>query len=249
MKLNKFRASLTTIFVFALCLPQVFSQQQPFPEPHTQTEESNRLMTPDKALDLLKAGNERFVRGLVMTRPIRQQFRETAPNQFPFAVILSCQDSRTDSQLIFDINNGDAFTIKIAGPVINSDIQGGLEFGIGPKFAKLIIVVGHTDCGAAKGTIDNKEAIDRGVRGNLIDLLRKIRPALDRVDPRIQPPTSSNPAYVNAVAEQSTLLILEEIRRNPIIKARLDAGTLGLVGAMHNLSTGEVTILNGRRRR
>ena len=240
MRLNKFRASFATIFVFTLCLPQGLSQQQQYPEPHTQTEESNRNMRPEHALALLQAGNERFVRGTIMTRPIRQQVRETAPAQYPFAVVLSCQDSRTSSELLFDLNNGDAFTIKIAGNIVDSDIQGGLEFGIGPHYAKLIAVIGHTDCGAVKGTIDNKQAIDNGQRGNLIDLLRRIRPALDRVDPRIEPKNSKNPVYVDAVARENVLLVMGEIRKNRDIKEKIDSGAIDLVGGMYDVRTGEV---------
>lgn len=243
MKSNKFRASLATIFVFTLCLAQGLSQQQQYPEPHTQTEESNNNMRPGQALALLQAGNERFVRGTIMTRPIRQQVRETAPGQYPFAVVLSCQDSRTSSELLFDLNNGDAFTIKIAGNIVNPDIQGGLEFGIGPHYAKLIAVIGHTDCGAVKGTIDNKQRIDAGERGNLIDLLRRIRPALDKVDPSIVPKNSTNPVYVDAVASENVLLVMEEIRTNPEIKKEIDSGRIDLVGGMHDLRTGEVKFL------
>ncbi|HEU4391380.1 MAG TPA: carbonic anhydrase [Blastocatellia bacterium] len=240
MNSHKFRAFLATMFVFTLCLPAALSQQQQYPEPHTQTEESNRNMKPEHALALLQAGNERFVRGTIMTRPIRQQFRETARGQYPFACILNCQDSRTSSELLFDLNNGDSFTIKIAGNIVNPDIQGGLEFGIGPHYAKLIAVIGHTDCGAVKGTIDNKRAIDAGQRGNLIDLLRRIRPALDRVDPSIEPKTSKNPVYVNAVASENVLLVMEEIRKNPNIREKIESGAINLIGGMHDLNTGEV---------
>lgn len=246
MKLNKFRASLTTIFVFTLCLSQGLSQQQRYPEPHTQTEESNREMKPEHALALLQAGNERFVRGTIMTRPLRQQVRETARGQYPFAVVLSCQDSRTSSELLFDLNNGDAFTIKIAGNIVNPDIQGGLEFGTGPHYAKLIAVIGHTDCGAVKGTIDNKQAIDAGRRGYLIDLLRRIRPALDQVDPGIEPKDSKNPVYVDAVARENVLLVMGEIRKNPTIKEKIDSGAIDLVGGIYDIKTGEVKFFKDR---
>jgi carbonic anhydrase len=240
MKSNRFRASLATIFVFNLCLTASLSQQQQYPEPHTQTEESNRAMKPEHALALLQAGNERFVRGAIITRPLRQQVRETAPGQYPFAVVLSCQDSRSSSELIFDLNNGDAFTIRIAGNIVNPDIQGGLEFGIGPHYAKLIAVMGHADCGAVKGTIDNQKDIDDGKRGNLIDLLRRIRPALDKVDPRIKPRNSKNPVYVDAVARENVLLAMGEVRKNPNIKKKIESGEIDLVGAMYDVKTGEV---------
>jgi carbonic anhydrase len=205
-------------------------------------------MKPDRALALLQAGNERFVRGAIITRPLRQQVRETARGQYPFAVVLSCQDSRSSSELLFDLNNGDAFTIRIAGNIVNPDIQGGLEFGIGPQYAKLIAVMGHTDCGAVKGTIDNKKEIDNGERGNLIDLLRRIRPALDRVDPGIKPRESKNPVYVDAVARENVLLVMGEIRKNPNIKKKIDSGAIDLVGAMYDVKTGEVKFFKDKPR-
>jgi carbonic anhydrase len=240
MKSNRSRASLATLFVFTLCLPPSLSQQQQYPEPHTQTEESNSAMKPEHALALLRAGNERFVRGAIITRPLRQQVRETAGGQYPFAQILSCQDSRSSSELIFDLNNGDAFTIRIAGNIVNPDIQGGLEFGIGPHYAKLIAVMGHTDCGAVKGTIDNQKDIDAGKRGNLIDLLRRIRPALDKVDPGIKPRNSKNPVFVDAVARENVLMVMGEIRKNPNIKKQIDSGAIDLVGGMYDVKTGDV---------
>jgi carbonic anhydrase len=142
--------------------------------------------------------------------------------------------------LIFDLNNGDAFTIRIAGNIVNPDIQGGLEFGIGPHYAKLITVMGHTDCGAVKGTIDNQKDIDDGKKGNLIDLLRRIRPALDKVDPRIKPRDSKNPVYVDAVARENVLLVMGEIRKNQNIKKDIDSGRIDLIGAMYDVKTGEV---------
>ncbi len=228
-------------FLATLLLAPALSHQQ-YPEPFTQTRESNSRMTPDTTLAALKAGNERFLRGTLIGRGIRQQFRDTAKGQYPFAVVLNCQDSRAPVELLFDLNNGDAFSLRIAGNVLNEDMLGGLEFGTAPYYAKLIVVMGHTGCGAITGTIDMKADIDRGERGNLIDLLRKIRPALDMVDPSIQPRTSSNPKYVNAIARANVLLVMRQIReRSGDLKRKFDSKAIDMIGAMHDLSTGEVT--------
>jgi carbonic anhydrase len=233
--------TLSTVALLSTLMAATGLSQQKYPEPHTQTLESNERMTPTEAKRLLEEGNKRFIAGTLISRPIRQQFRETAKGQFPFAQILSCQDSRTSSELIFDLNNGDAFTLKIAGNVVNPDMLGGLEFGVGPHYAKLTAVVGHTDCGAIKGTIDNKALIDSGARGNLIDLLRRIRPALDMVDPRITPRDSKNPEYVTAVAKANVELVMKEICANSKdIRDKIMAGKVGLIGGLHNLATGEV---------
>ncbi len=238
--MSKLKILLTVSMVSILLTATALSQQQ-YPEPRTQTSESQERMTPAEARRLLEEGNKRFIAGTPISRPIRQQVRETAKGQFPFVDILSCQDSRTSSELLFDLNNGDAFTLKVAGNIANPDMLGGLEFGTGPHYAKLIAVVGHTDCGAIKGTIDNKAAIDRGDRGNLIDLLRRIRPALDMVDPRITPRDSKNPVYVTAVSKANVELVMREIcTKSQDLKNKLTSGKFKLIGGLHDLATGEV---------
>lgn len=241
MTLIKPRTFLSVALFSILLIATGLSQQQ-YPEPRTQTSESQERMTPAEAKRLLEEGNKRFIAGTLISRPIRQQFKDTAKGQFPLANILSCQDSRTSSELLFDLNNGDAFSLKVAGNIANPDMLGGLEFGTGPHYAKLIAVVGHTDCGAIKGTIDNKAAIDRGDRGNLIDLLRRIRPALDMVDPRITPRDSKNPVYVTAVAKANVELVMREIcTKSQDLKVKLTSKRFLLIGGLHNLATGEIT--------
>jgi carbonic anhydrase len=240
--------TLSLVALLSTLIAATGLSQQRFPEPKTQTMESNERMTPAEARRLLEEGNKRFISGALISRPIRQQVRETAKGQFPFAQVLSCQDSRTSSELIFDLNNGDAFTLKLAGNVVNPDMLGGLEFGVGPHYAKLTAVIGHTDCGAIKGTIDNKALIDSGARGNLIDLLRRIRPALDMVDPRIMPRDSKNPEYVAAVAKANVELVMKEICANSKdLRDRIIARKVGLIGGLHNLANGEVVFFRESR--
>jgi carbonic anhydrase len=244
---KKLRALSTAALLSTLIAATGLSQQK-YPEPQTQTFESNARTTPAEARRLLEEGNKRFISGALISRPIRQQVRETAKGQYPLIDILSCQDSRTSSELLFDLNNGDAFTLKVAGNIVNPDMLGGLEFGTAPYYAKIIAVVGHTDCGAIKGTIDNRAAIDAGARGNLIDLLRRIRPALDMVDPKIVPRDSKNPEYVTAVAKANVELVMRNICANSKdLKDKITAGKVGFIGGMHNLATGEVTFFRESR--
>src|ERR671939_660422 len=145
----------------------------PHIEPVVQTRASQKKMTPKQALELLKVGNERFVNGCMLNRDLREQVSASAGGQYPFAAILSCQDSRTSSEVLFDLNKGDAFSIRIAGNIVNEDVLGGLEFSTRLMGAKLIAVIGHTRCGAIRGSIDNAQL------GNLTALLGRIRPAVE----------------------------------------------------------------------
>jgi carbonic anhydrase len=140
----------------------------------TLTKEMQTAITPAFALELLKDGNKRFVNNLKMNRNLLQQANETSDGQHPFAVILSCIDSRTSAELIFDQGLGDVFSVRIAGNVVNEDILGSMEFGCKVAGAKIIVVLGHTKCGAIKGACDKVEL------GNLTGLISKILPAVDQ---------------------------------------------------------------------
>ena len=212
------------------------SQQQPQPKTVTQTKESQAAMTPKQALDLLKAGNDRFVEGRLLNRDLREQAKVTSQGQFPYAVILSCQDSRTSSEILFDLNKGDAFSIRIAGNIINEDILGGMEFGVKLAGAKLIAVIGHDECGAIKGAVDNAQL------GNLTTLLSKIRPAIEAIPASVQPRNSKNKTYVEMVAKENVLLAMRQIReRSPVLREMIDSGQIRVVGGMFDLETGKVT--------
>ncbi len=201
----------------------------------TQTKESQMAMTPRQALDLLKEGNKRFVDGRMLNRDLRSQIKETSEGQYPFATILSCQDSRTSNDLLFDLNKGDAFSIRIAGNIVNEDILGGLEFGSKAAGAKLIAVMGHTKCGAIYGACDNVKM------GNLTGLLDRIRPAIADVPLSIEPRNSKNPKFVDAVTEANVRYQMRQIReKSPVLREMLDKGEIALVGGIYDISTGEV---------
>lgn len=201
----------------------------------TQTKESQKAMTPAQALQLLKEGNKRFVSGEMVNRDLRAQITATAEGQYPFATILSCQDSRTSNDLLFDLNKGDAFSIRIAGNVVNEDILGGMEFGAKVAGTKLIAVIGHTKCGAIYGACDNVKM------GNLTGLLDKIKPSIEDVPMAIQPRNSKNPKFVAAVTEANVRYQMQQIReKSPVLKEMIDKGKISLVGGIYDISTGEV---------
>lgn len=204
-------------------------------KPFTQTKASQAALKPADALQMLKEGNRRFAQGELVNRDLRAQIKETSTGQFPYAVILSCQDSRTSSDLMFDLNKGDAFSLRIAGNVINEDILGGMEFGTKVSGAKLIAVVGHNKCGAIYGACDDVKL------GNLTGLLDKIKPAVAEVPMAIQPRNSKNPQFVERVTEANVRLAMRQItERSPIIKEMVDAKQVMIVGGVYDISTGKV---------
>lgn len=202
----------------------------------TLTKEMQAAITPSMALELLKEGNKRFINNLKVNRNLLQQANETSDAQHPFAVILSCIDSRTSAELIFDQGLGDIFSVRIAGNIINEDILGSMEFGCKVAGSKIIVVLGHTKCGAVKGACDHVEM------GNLTALLNKLRPAVDDENMTTTNRNSSNPVFVENVAtinvKRTVQLIME---RSPILKEMIDSGQIGIIGGTHDITTGEVT--------
>ncbi len=202
----------------------------------TMTKEKQSTITPAKALEMLQEGNKRFVKGDMMDRDLKQQVKASAKGQYPFAVVLSCLDSRTAPELMFDQGVGDIFTARVAGNIVNEDILGSMEFATLVAGARLIVVVGHSECGAVKGACDDVKM------GNLTALLAKIKPAVDAVPGYANARTSKNGAFVQKVIEKNVDLTVNEIRaKSPALKAALDKGEIGLVGAMYDLATGKVT--------
>ncbi|CAN5389716.1 carbonic anhydrase family protein [soil metagenome] len=202
----------------------------------TLTKEMQEAITPSMALDLFKEGNKRFVNNLKVNRNLLQQANETSDGQHPFAVILSCIDSRTSAELIFDQGLGDIFSVRIAGNIINEDILGSMEFGCKVAGSKLIVVLGHTKCGAVKGACDHVEM------GNLTALLTKIRPAVDDENTVTENRNSGNGEFVEKVSAINVKRTVEAImQRSPILKEMIQAGQIGIVGGIHDISTGEVT--------
>lgn len=202
----------------------------------TQTKEIQQHLTPEIALQILKAGNARFMKNLKINRNLLQQLNETYDGQYPFAVVLSCIDSRASSELIFDQGLGDLFSIRIAGNILNDDIIGSMEFACKVSGAKIIVVVGHTRCGAIKGACDDVQL------GKLTDLLAKIKPVVEKVrDPEATDQNSKNEAFLDKVAEANVFNVIEEIKsRSEILREMLEQKQIGIVGAMYDLHTGHI---------
>ncbi|WP_207534372.1 carbonic anhydrase family protein [Desertivirga arenae] len=201
----------------------------------TLTKEMQAEITPSMALELLKQGNTRFVSNLKINRNLLQQANETSDGQHPFAVILSCIDSRTSAELIFDQGLGDIFSVRVAGNIINEDILGSMEFGCKVAGSKIIVVLGHTKCGAIKGACDHVEM------GNLTALLTKIRPAVDDELTIKENRNSSNPEFVEKVSEINVKRTVRSIvERSPILRDMIKAGEIQIVGGIHDITTGVV---------
>lgn len=202
----------------------------------TLTKEMQQSITPEKALELLKEGNKRFINNLKANRNLLQQANETSEGQHPFAVILSCIDSRTSAEIIFDQGLGDIFSVRIAGNIINEDILGSMEFACKIAGSKIITVLGHTNCGAIKGACDHVEM------GNLTSLLAKIRPAIDDETSIIENRNSNNDAFIDKVTLINVQRTMTSImQRSPILKDMIENNEIKLVGGIHNISSGEVT--------
>ena len=202
----------------------------------TLTKEMQAAITPSMALNLLNDGNKRFVNNLKVNRNLLQQANETSDGQHPFAVMLSCIDSRTSAELIFDQGLGDIFSVRIAGNIINEDILGSMEFACKVAGSKIIVVLGHTKCGAVKGACDHIEM------GNLTALLTKIRPAVDEETLTKENRNSNNSVFVENVSTINVKRTVKSImQRSPILKEMIESGQIGIVGGTHDISTGEVT--------
>jgi carbonic anhydrase len=197
-----------------------------------QTKESQGAMTPGKALDTLKEGNKRFRAGTSVQKDLPAKVKASAAGQYPFAVVLGCMDSRVPAEAVFDQSIGDLFSIRVAGNVVNPDNLGSLEYATKAIGVKLIVVLGHTSCGAIKGAIDNVKL------GNLTELVAKIQPAVTASGPG----TNKDHDYVDKVGAHNVRLAMKEIReKSPVIKEMLDSGAVGMVGGMYDLETGAVT--------
>ena len=201
----------------------------------TLTKEMQEKLTPQQALALLKEGNKRFINNLKINRNLLQQVNETSEGQYPFAFILSCIDSRTSAELIFDQGLGDIFSCRIAGNILNSDIVGSMEFACKISGSKIIVVLGHTKCGAINGACANVQI------GNLTGLLAKIRPAIDAEVATMKDVTSVNSNFIENVTHHNIRLTLKQIpEQSPILAKMIHDGKIILVGAIYNVETGAV---------
>lgn len=202
------------------------------------TKETQEKMTPQKALDTLKEGNQRFQNNIKTNRNLLEQVSDTSTGQYPFATILSCIDSRVSSELIFDQGFGDVFSARVAGNFVNEDILGSMEFACKLAGTKVIVVLGHTACGAIKGACDDAKL------GNLTALLSKLKPAVNAV---IEPKdaslrNSSNMDFVNEVSDKNVHMTIDNIRnQSPVLKEMEDKGEITIVGAMYDITDGAVT--------
>ncbi len=200
------------------------------------TPDRQKAVTPDEALARLKAGNERFVAGKTVNCDLLAQVKATASSQAPFATIVGCIDSRVPPELVFDQRIGDVFSARIAGNFVNTDIIGSLEFATKVAGARAIVVLGHSECGAIKGAVDDVRL------GNLTAMLENIKPAVAANASYAGDKTSKNKAFVQKVADSNVALAVETLlKRSAVLKELVDAGQLKIVGAMHDLSTGKVT--------
>jgi len=200
------------------------------------TRETRDAMTPDQALDALVQGNARFVGGGMRPRDLMAQVRATATGQYPFAAVLDCMDSRVPPEIVFDQGIGDVFIVRVAGNFVDVDLLGSLEFATKVSGAKLVVVLGHTDCGAIKGACDDVQL------GNLTATLSHIAPAVYAVPDTDGGRSSKNKAFVQKVAEANVRLNVKAIgERSAVMRELVDAKQLRVVGAMYDLATGKVT--------
>ncbi|MDA6071042.1 carbonic anhydrase family protein [Flavobacterium sp. AC] len=202
---------------------------------YTHSKETQSNLTPTAALDFLKLGNERFVNNLKANRNLLQQVNETSNGQFPFATILSCIDSRTSAELIFDQGLGDIFSIRIAGNILNEDILGSMEFATKMAGTKVLIILGHTNCGAITGACNHVEM------GNLTTLLHKIQPAILNEKTTKENRDGSNADFVKNVTEINVHLTIERVRKeSPIIAELEQQEKIKIIGALYDVETGKV---------
>ena len=204
------------------------------------TQDAQDALTPQQVLDDLKRGNERFVADSLTQRDYLAQARATAQGQFPKAIVLGCLDSRVPPEIVFDQGIGDLFVGRVAGNIVNDDLLGSMEFGTQLAGSKLIVVLGHTSCGAVKGAADGAEL------GNLTGLLDKLRPALEQAQAQTEGEyNSGNDPYVKAAIEENVRLTVADIKaKSPVLSARVSSGDLMVVGGVYNLGTGRVDWLD-----
>ncbi|PDH43552.1 MAG: carbonic anhydrase [Flavobacteriales bacterium MED-G22] len=204
------------------------------------TKETQLEMSPEKALATLKEGNVRFQKNEKAPRDLMEQVKDTSTGQYPFATILSCIDSRVSAELVFDQGVGDIFSVRIAGNFVNEDILGSMEFACKLAGTKLVVVLGHTACGAVKGACDHARL------GNLSALIQKIEPAVEAVTEPTDASqrNSGNIQFVNDVAVKNVHMTIDNIREESPVLAELEAeGAIKIVGAMYDINNGSVTFL------
>lgn len=215
-----------------------FAQQQSPPRGTALTKEWQESLTPEQILALAKKGNERFVSGQPIERNYQQDVRATKKGQYPAAIVLSCIDSRAPAEIIFDAGIGNIFNARVAGNIVDEDLAGSMEFACKISGSKLVLVMGHTNCGAVKGAIDNAKL------GNLTQLLAKLRPAVEAMSNYPGEHSSHNLQFVDAVATKNVQLTVENVRKiSPILKEMEEKKQIIIAGSMYNIANGKVEFL------
>jgi len=205
---------------------------------YTLNKELQSQITPESAIELLRQGNDRFLENKLINRDLHMQVKATAKGQFPFAAVLGCIDSRVPSEAIFDLGIGDIFNVRIAGNFVNDDILGSLEFACKVAGAKVILVLGHTSCGAVKGAIGDVEL------GNLTGMLEKIKPAVKIAKASNGKHDHDSPEFANEVAHMNVIVNINAIlERSTVLKEMHENGEIALAGAMYDVETGKVNFI------
>jgi carbonic anhydrase len=203
------------------------------------TKESQNKISPLQALEYLKEGNIRFLNNLKMDRNLLKQVNQTSEGQYPFAAILSCIDSRTSAELIFDQGLGDIFSIRIAGNILNDDILGSMEYACDIANSKIVVVLGHTRCGAVISACNNIKS------GHITGLLNKIKPAIDKEDTTRADRTGQNDVFVTNVSIINVRLIISQIREKSVILDKLEReGKILIIGGLYDIDNGKVTFFD-----
>lgn len=204
---------------------------------HTAEDQSS--VSPRKALDFLKEGNQRFVENLKQNHDLLEQVNKSRESQFPFAIILSCIDSRTSAELIFDQGLGDIFSTRVAGNIINDDVIGSMEFACKLAGSKLIVVLGHSNCGAIKGACHDVKL------GHLTSLLNKVNPSIKEVKEQYPTLDIRSQEGIDKVAFNNVHLMKEEIlNRSVVLNEMLKEKQIGIIGAYYKVETGEVVFID-----
>jgi carbonic anhydrase len=208
---------------------------------HTMTKEQRDKLSPQEVIKRIKEGNQRFLKGSPIKRDDLQDQAKTAGGQYPEGVVLSCIDSRVPASIVFDTGIGDVFNARVAGNFVNTDIAGSLEFSCKVAGAKVIIVMGHTRCGAISGACDGVEL------GNITSMLANIKPAVDAVQDVEGKRSSENSEFVEAVAKANVLMTMKKIKEiSPVLKEMADKNEIAIIGCMYDLETGKATFYDDK---
>ena len=229
--------------IFSIALPKPlnskFNQMTTKEMAITQNAETQAAITPENAINILKAGNERFVSQNFIGKNFPEQIKGTTSGQYPFAAVLGCIDSRVPVEIVFDQGIGDLFSARVAGNVVDTHVLGSLEYAVKYAGSKAIVVLGHTSCGAVKGACDDLKD------GNLTGLLGAIRPAVEATETKDgEDRTSKNKSFVNNVVHKNVSMTIDKMMEDSeIIREMSSAGLITVVGAVYDVSNGKVTFL------